>query len=222
MPTRYPLSSMVPDLTEVERPRCDAFVRLTRIEVGLRRALEAMLPVAVGRRWVKALPPDIQLNVVDSSLDGLYFPDLKKIVANKWSQLTEFHDLGDRQRLIVHLEELEPIRNDIAHSRAITVGQLALVDATYQLLDPILAPYRPRVGDEHPPGTDPTKAMIEVVRSLQALESLNKATVELVGPPLATASEARTIQARLAAYERIHSRPGHSPSDLSNARDYAL
>src|SRR5688572_3149411 len=127
------------DLDDRDKLRVDGFVRVTRIERGLRRLLEAELPVRVGARWVRSLPPDVGEKIVDGCLDFLDFGDLKKCIAAKWSYLDCLHGvIARRESLLVRLQELEPIRNNIAHSRDVTVGDLFLVAATYYMLEPVI------------------------------------------------------------------------------------
>src|SRR4051812_12318368 len=100
-----------------EARRVEAFLRLTRLERGLRAMLNARLPEIDGPKWWKALPPDIREGAREPDLAFVDFPDLKKIIGSKWNHLGSVVDRYSKEQVIVHLEELEGIRNDIAHSR---------------------------------------------------------------------------------------------------------
>jgi hypothetical protein len=179
--------------------RLEAFMRLSRIERTLRRVLERELATALGKRWARSLPPDIAVKVVDDSLDWLDFPDLKKCIGSKWRDLGTLSACGSKQQLIVHLEELEQIRNAIAHSRDVSPSDLALVRGTYALLEPIIVP---EVSAE--PAASLGIALLAVRQAVDARAAVQPGDLAA----MRANADTTLLAEEVAAYDRLIRRPG--------------
>lgn len=208
---------------EIEHVRLAAFLNLTRVEAGLRAYLTRSLSERLGPRWWHSLPADVVPKVVDGNLEMLDFPDLKKCLASKWRELDELRNVVRRDQLIVHLEELEPIRNALAHSRAVGIRDLALLEATYQLLRPLLNE-----------GTDKTQEIGADPSATRAATLLrtHRAILRVEGIPADTLDELRVLRDVAALepdiletverYGRLISLPGRDQEILERARGDAL
>lgn len=108
---------------------------LRTLERALRGCIEGRLSALTPRWWEERIPPEVRARAErrkslrnrvwpwleggeHSPIEYLDFPDYSKVIldAQNWTQA--FADVFvDQKNLDVKLHELEPIRNDIAHSR---------------------------------------------------------------------------------------------------------
>ena len=202
------------DLSEVpnagERRRLEGFLRLSRIERGLRGFLHATLPEVEGPKWWNALPPDIRDSTAERDLAYTNFADLKKVVQSKWAKLSSHLPTLNKQQVLVHLEELEAIRNDIAHSRDVSIPALALVQATYFLLEPTIQDHMHEHTDSD---GDPSAGPL--LLEIRGLVERKRAVPPLTVARLSAAQDApESIVTRVEEYDRLASRPGRSRESL--------
>jgi hypothetical protein len=212
-------------LSPEEELRVECFLYLTRLEMGLRRFLEAALQRAHGRRWWKALPQDVRAKVADGNLDYLDFPDLKKCIGAKWRELQELdvlQHLSKKDQVLVHLEELEPIRNDVAHSRSVTPAQLLLVSATYALLEPVIQEFLTSADPKSSPPAHPAIVTIGLQRALDKSHPIPDELLAALGTLVTERPELSHAKDAVEAYDRIRRRPGRRPALLAQARGDAL
>jgi hypothetical protein len=203
-------------VSEDEERRIDAFVQLTRIERALRCFLEQELEKLEGPRWSRGLPRDIVEKVKDPpTLQFTDFPDLKKILGSKWSRLKSLQQ-ANKAQILTHLEGLEPIRNSIAHSRDISSGESALVQAAYFLLFPLLDDQE--TAKALPVACHPRTVLMRLKAALEYSGSVDPAEISL----LRTRGDYRHVCEALASYERVRNRPGRSVALMKEVRREAL
>jgi hypothetical protein len=118
--------------------------------------------------------------------------------------------------VLAHLEGLEPIRNDIAHSREISEGAVAMLRAAFYVLCQFI-----RLPREHVelPATDHLEIVIRRVRA--AIE--NHAPVSGLDLRLIESdTESHELSAAIAAYARVRERPGRPLKLLQEVEVAAL
>lgn len=200
--------------SEDEQRRLDAYLSLSRLERGLRRFLEQELSRLHGERWVRALPNDVKAKVEAADLEHIDFPDLKKTLGANWRHL-QIQDAPEKRHALSHLEGLEPIRNDIAHSRNISEGALSVVQAAIHILTPLFEPTAR--GERSLPATNhPRLALVRLRAAMAADVSVSMCDVATLEQESAYRPAAEAIQ----AYVRVRSRPGRRP-DLLRATKQA-
>ena len=202
-------------LSEDEQRRLDAFLQLTRIERGLRRMLETTLSTTDGPGWIRALPNDIRQKVEGPGIDYADFPDLKKIIASSWRKLGDIPRGVAKQQAIVHLEGLEEIRNDLAHSRDISSGALKVVEAAYFVLTPLHCREDRPDAQSLPPTKHRSVAISRLVSAITHSGEPSPADVNVLqtGGP---ASDA------VSAYSRVRDRPGRSACLMREVQERAI
>lgn len=195
-----------------ERRCVEAFVHLTRIEKGLRALIAHALSEAEGPKWWRTLPPDIRDSASRPDLAYTNFPDLKKILGRNWTKISsQTRDLA-KQQVMVHLEELEGIRNDIAHSRSVSIRDLALVQGTYYLLEPVLSPYlRVDTNDE---AENQQVDLLDLQRRIHRRESLGPDLVRAIRSPTALPPAVADV---ILEYGRLIERPGRRLQMIDDA-----
>jgi Swt1-like HEPN len=196
-----------------EQLRLDGFLHLTRIEIGLRRLLEMELEEAGGNRWWRALPQDVVEKIVDGSLDYLDFADLKKVISSKWNTLGTLRQIGSKAQLTVHLEELEPIRNALAHSRSLSYRDLALVRATYSLVEPAI---RKHLRKHASPGAQTSDAPEVVLMRIRARLEQNAPIPRTDFSRMQAFGDTGNILAvveKVSAYDRVRASAGYSAQE---------
>jgi hypothetical protein len=144
------LSSVIRICTRVERyhPRpvraspsseaSDSSTNLRRLEQGLRRIIEVNLARRTTNWWVECVPGQVRRSAERrmerrekqypwltegsaNALDFLDFSDYSRIITDSMNWEASFRStFGDSEWIRVKLRELEPIRNDLAHSRIVT------------------------------------------------------------------------------------------------------
>jgi Swt1-like HEPN len=202
-----------------EQLRLEGFQQITRLEIGLRRLLERELEKELGARWWKTLPQDVKVKVVEGSLDHVDFPDLKKCINSKWRELRCFHDSVRREHVVLHLEELEPIRNDLAHSRNITSREIALINAAYRFFEPLLRPILPqkRSGSEHPAVT-----LIRIRRAIERDAPVARSDVRAIATLAVENLDRSGLVESLEAYNRVRRQARHTRPERVRSRSQAL
>jgi len=133
----------------IPKENIDAFCYLYKIETGLREFIIDSLQNVVGTRWYKErLPGDILQKYKDGlkaektakwtqliphhPLYYVDFPDIKKIIVRRDNWREVFSKTFYRESIVEGtLEELEPIRNKIAHSRKISSKDVTILKAAY-------------------------------------------------------------------------------------------
>lgn len=203
-------------ISEDEQRRVDAFLQLTRVERGLRVFVEARLSEHDGQRWARSLPRDVREKVEAAGLTHIDFPDLRKILSSAWRRLGEVTEAVDKRQVLVHLEGLEPIRNDIAHSRDVSPQALTLAQAAYYVLLPLIED-AVAVGDFPP--TAHVDVIIDRLRGSIAHDgALSEADLE----KLHENDGYVEIVDALANYARVRARPGRDPVLLEQTRMKAI
>jgi len=203
-------------ITEDEQRRLDAFLQLTRLERGLRAFIEKHLAAIDGPGWLRALPPDVKEKVDEDGIESTDFPDLKKILGSAWGKLSEATEGLKKSQVINHLEGLEPVRNSIAHSRAISEGELSLVQAAYYVLSPMIE------GSSVPvelPATDhPQVALGRIRGAINQSSAVGRSDLALLERDELFADVCHAIS----GYERVRARPGRKPQLMKQVRAQAL
>lgn len=202
-------------ISEEEQRRIDAFLRLTRLERGLRDFIERELRRADGRAWKKALPSDVREKVDPAGMEFANFPDLKKIIGSAWKKFDLPAARVEKQQVLVHLEGLESVRNDIAHSRNVTEDGLALIRAAYHICRVLISPTDAR--DAFPPTNYPLVA-------LERVEAAVGHSLEIDEIDLRTLRDEQRCQAAYSsacAYARVRKRPGRSPDLMKQVQEKA-
>jgi hypothetical protein len=201
-------------LTEDEQRRVDAFLRLTRLERGLRKALEIQLRKTDGLHWVGSLPKDVRQKIESRGLDFVDFPDLKKIIGSAWRKLDTGPAGLNKAQVLTHLEGLEQIRNDLAHSRSISKGSLSMVEAAYHVVSPLF-------NSDSPSRSLPPTPHLTIALGRMAAAIAHHARVSAAD--LHTLPEGHSVRESVETYERVRQRPGRAPSLLvavhTKARD---
>jgi hypothetical protein len=200
-----------------EQLRIEGFQKITRLEIGLRRLLERELKGKLGERWWKALPQDVKEKVREASLDYVDFPDLKKCISSKWSELACFHDKYRKDHVVFHLEELEPIRNDLAHSRNITSRELALVNAAYSFFEPLLSVVLPQSRRRDHPGA----TLLRVHQTIERDALIARADLEAVRK-LDESVAASSAYEALATYNGVRRQRRNTRAERERSRAIAL
>jgi len=203
-------------LSEDEQRRIDAFLRLTRLERGLRDFIESELTRADGVDWKKFLPPDVMEKVDPAGLEFADFPDLKKIISRAWSKFDLPSGQVEKRRVLVHLEGLEPVRNDIAHSRDVSDDELALIRAAYHTCRALIAPTDPP--DTLPPTTYPLVALERIGAAIDHCSAIDEDDLETVQ----TDQRCRAAYDSACAYTRVRERPGRSPDLMKQVQESAI
>ncbi len=210
-----PKEQVVGVQSEEEQRRVDAFLLLNRLERGIRNYLQTELSRIHGRGWERALPQDIKKKIEDRGLAYADFPDLKKTLGSSWRHLEGVRP-GDKSRILAHLEGLEDVRNDVAHSRDIPEGAVALLQAAFYVLSEVMQ--FPRTQAELPVTGHPGVALSRI-----------KAAIEHHGP--ISANDLKTLEAEedfsevaatVAAYTRVKERPGRSLQLMQQVEAQAL
>lgn len=209
-------SNMQVPITAEEQRRVDGFLQLSRIERGLRAFIEKRLQGSDGARWPNALPPDVREKVNEGGLEFTDFPDLKKILGSNWKKFDQPTVGFKKHQVINHLEGLESIRNDIAHSRAISEGALALVQAAYYVLSPLIEEAHAPI--ELPSTQHPEVALNRVRGAINQSLSVGRSDLSLLEQDEAYSHVCRAIS----GYERVRTRPGRKPQLLAEVRAQAL
>jgi hypothetical protein len=127
-----------------------AYRLLYVIEVGLRELIIDTLEAKSGALWWKhRLPGDVlktfragreyerrtdwSQHVPHHPIYYLDFPELRQVIerADNWEDV--FKKVFRRKEVLIGtLQELEPIRNRVAHNRKVSAGQLIMVEGAYQ------------------------------------------------------------------------------------------
>ncbi len=134
------ISDYEPPSPLIEGPALE-YTQLKDLEQGLRDTIVDVLSRLSGNWWEERIPEDVRLNAerrlqanaspwpwhalkAEHPVSFIDFPDYMKIITRKdnWREafLAIFKDL---ESVRTKLRELEPIRNNIAHSRDLTVLQ---------------------------------------------------------------------------------------------------
>jgi hypothetical protein len=205
-----------PLITEEEQRRLDVFLQLSRLERGLRRFVEAELRRNDGAKWTKALPNDVKEKVSVRGLEHTDFPDLKKILGSAWSKFGGAVAQVNKSHVLIHLEGLEPIRNDIAHSRDVSEGQQALVEAAYHVVYPLVATSEPN--RELPPTEHPRIALVRLQAALTHSVAAPRVDMDL----LRSADGHEELCEAVDNYERVRRRPGRDQKLMASMRSNAL
>jgi hypothetical protein len=184
----------------------------------LRGLLETAQPEIEGPRWWRTLPPDIRENAEKPELAYTNFPDLKKILSSRWSRIESYVGHLRKQQVVVHLEELEAIRNDIAHSRAISPRSLALVQGTYYLLEDLITPYLSEP-DQAVADADPSCALLAIQGCIHRKHDIRP---DLLKTLTASPSLPPDLIDAVLTYSRVLNRPGRSRQLLHEATEHAL
>ena len=200
-------------ITEEEQRRLDAFLQLTRLERGLRRTLESNLSECDGDRWLCALPPDIREKCDPRGLDYADFPDLKKILGSSWRKLDPITSPLNKLQILSHLEGLEGIRNDLAHSRSVSEGSLAMIAAAYYVVSPLIA--AGSLADSMPPTAHPRIALTRIATAIRHSSSVSPDDLGTLPAHSAVCTQAE-------AYERVRKRPGRSQALFEEVQLEAL
>jgi hypothetical protein len=202
-------------LREDEQRRVDAFLQLTRVERALRTFLKGRLLKADGPRWVKALPPDVAEKAHSGGLEYTDFPDLKKIIGSAWRKLGAGDSGVSKTQITSHLEGLEPIRNDLAHSREISEEGLVLIQAAYFVTQKLTSEQEPA----GLPQTDHPGVAIHRVRgAVGHCSSVDAADLAAIRGK----ESMREACEALEAYERVRCLPGRDPALLERVTREAL
>jgi hypothetical protein len=202
-------------LSEDEQRRVDAFLQLTRLERGLRRVLETELSRADGVKWERALPKDIREKIDGKGIDYADFPDLKKILGSSWNKIEHPVDGPSKAHATVHLEGLESVRNDLAHSRDVSSKDLSLIQAAYHVFLPLI----PHCAAESSPSMPPTQHPLIALDRIAAAVSNGGS---IARTDLATMAIDNELGAALADYARVRERPGRPPKLLADVKIKAL
>jgi hypothetical protein len=137
-------ASDMPEPNFTER-NARAYADFFEIENGLRELLIEKLDEKFKNTWLKQnVPGDVRENMKKgkeyeralpwlkiASFHPIYyadFPDLKKIIlnGNNWKEVFEKY-FKSKQRIDIMLSELEPVRNKIAHCRAVTDSDISTI-----------------------------------------------------------------------------------------------
>ena len=129
-------------LAEHHSSQLSAYELLKQLESSLRISIEKAMSEISPDWWNARIPNDVKQNAENrkrrnekqwpwTTVDNLHvihyidFPDYAKIITRRdnWNEVFE-KIFGNRERLIQKLNELEPIRNAIAHSRDISQRDL--------------------------------------------------------------------------------------------------
>lgn len=202
-------------LNEEEQRRIEAFLQLSRIERGTRGFIKSELAKIDGPDWHRRLPQDVREKVEARGLEFTDFPDLRKILNSSWKRLGDAVRPVKRAHFLNLLEALEPIRNDVAHSRDISEGALSVIQAAYYLGQPILG----LKGQETSfPASSPSVIAQRLRVALTYTSEINPADIAALqqDPDHWTRCEA------LEAYERIRQRPGRGEDLMQKVRSAAL
>lgn len=209
---------MVRDLLSTrEAQRVDAFICLSRIETGLREFLECQAPIEMGPKWRRSLPADVRERLGNQSLDVLYFADLRKILSSVWEKLADLKNVTSKSRALTYLEDLEGVRNDIAHSRYVQPGHHARLQATYLLFEPLIVEQLKT--DETSEEVDLVETVLRAQSSIQNGRSLDE------GTELVLSSDHRVdpeVVESVRAYDRVVRTPGQSSALLNRCQTEAL
>jgi Swt1-like HEPN len=203
-------------LSEDEQRRVDAFIQLSRLERGLREFIEVELSRVEGPEWARTVPQDVKEKVQAGGLEATDFPDLRKVLGSAWRKLGDAVSGLEKRQVLVHLEGLEPIRNDIAHSRNVSPGGLAMVQAAYYVLGPILDLHS--AAGELPRTPYPRLTLDRVRGALTHSAGVDPSDLESLGD----IAGHREMRRAVGDYERVRNRPGKSQALLNEARSTAL
>jgi hypothetical protein len=132
------LNKDIPEAMVVRSPRySEAYSLLRALEESLRKLIEESLSFLSSDWWIERVPGDVRTNAEDrkkknerqwpwvtgTNLNPIHyvdFPDYVKIIRKKDNWRDVFVTVFKDEELIsVKLREVEPIRNAIAHSRAL-------------------------------------------------------------------------------------------------------
>ncbi|HET7484639.1 MAG TPA: Swt1 family HEPN domain-containing protein [Solirubrobacterales bacterium] len=202
-------------ISEDEQRRIDAFLRLTRLERGLRIFIESELSRADGQGWEKGLPADVRKKVDLAGLEFTDFPDLKKIIGSSWKKFDLQQKQANKQRILIHLEGLEPVRNDIAHSREISEDGLALIQAAYHTCRALLATTN---AESLPPTNYPLVALERIEAAVEYCAAVDEADLKT----LKNDQLCRSAHDSVCAYVRVRERPGRSPDLMKRVQRDAI
>jgi hypothetical protein len=200
----------------MEQRRVDAFLQLSRLERGIRRFLEKELSRTDGPSWPRTLPNDVKKKVVSGGLELTDFPDLKKILGSKWRRLGDSTSGIRKDHLLSLLEALEPIRNDVAHSRDVPPGALAMVQAAYYVAEPILA--SDSLGDPLPPTVHQRVVLDRLHGALTYFAPIQESELYT----LHDLDGYRETRVAIENYERVRFRPGRTEELMNQVRSVAL
>jgi len=203
-------------LSEDEQRRIDAFLQLSRLERGLRAFLQEELSKVNGPNWVRALPKDIKEKIELRGVEYADFPDLKKILASNWRRLTGAVSQMKKEQILAHLEGLERVRNDIAHSRDVSDGALALVQAAYYVISPLFD--ESSQGKGFPLTDRPIIALTRLRGAISYSEPVASADLRC----LLGAGDYRDVCQSIEDYERVRVRPGRDPGLMKRVQSEAL
>jgi hypothetical protein len=188
---------------------------MTRLERGLRLMLTRELGRVDGPRWERALPNDVKEKIDKRGLAYSDFPDLKKILASSWRKLELPPGAPTKQLATAHLEGLEPVRNDLAHSRDIPPGALSQVQAAYHILFPLFRASDSPVSFSLPPTSHRSVAVDRIVA---AITNNNAISPE----DLSSADIDSLRRQKVEDYVRVRERPGREPRLMNEVRKTAL
>jgi hypothetical protein len=112
------------------------------MENTLRTVVKEKLQNAYGSQWMSQLTPVLgksseeqaRLNQIavsnpDQLLENVYYRDLNKIVERFWSLFQPVFQ--DKARTLLKLEELESLRNGIAHNRVLADYDIKRIEVYY-------------------------------------------------------------------------------------------
>jgi len=142
-----------------EHRRTRAKLLVSRVEIGLRQAIDAHLSSTIGPGWWSSVDERIRKpaergmrqeadrGIASSSpLDYTFLPQLKEIVVSNW---TDFQSIfGDPQRFERAMDDLNAIRRPEAHNREISHAQIKELEAIHGFLASAIV----RVNESFAPG----------------------------------------------------------------------
>jgi len=208
--------SGISPIGEDEQRRVDAFLRLTRLERGLRSFIESELTRADGHAWKKALPSDVKEKVDPTGLEYADFSDLKKIIGSAWRKFDLPTGQVGKQQVLIHLEGLESVRNDIAHSRNVTEDGLALIRAAYFTCRALVAPAD--APDSLPPTDYPLVALERIGSAIDHCSAIDNADLGILKGDW----RCQAAYSSICAYARVRDRPGRSPDLMKQVQESAI
>jgi Swt1-like HEPN len=203
-------------ISEVEQRCLDAFLQLSRIERGLRSFIERELMRSDGPKWARSLPRDIREKVEKKGIEHTDFPDLRKVLGSSWRKLGSSVNALKKNQVLNHLEGLEPIRNDIAHSRNVSEASLALVQAAYHVVGPLIN--ESTSVRAFPPTAHPSVALSRLRGAIAHSSAITDADLNM----LRAHSGQQRVCELVAEYERVRKRPGRDPLLLDTTRANAM
>jgi len=162
---------------------------------------------------MRSLPKDIKEKISEKDLSFSDFPDLRKILSVNWRQL-ESHSSYKKDHVLNHLEGLEPIRNDIAHSRDISPGALSMIDAAFFVVSAFMQ--LPDTQSLLPKTSHQEVAMARIKAAIKHNGAIGQSDVEAIRDGSTELAEI------IEKFQRLKSRPGRPVTLLTDARSAAV